>query len=108
MGDKAAALLHRGAPLYFAVLAALVIIVSLWQWRRSEARLSAAEPSALSKDTAGASPILITALILAAIAVVPGILTKYFGVPVVMHLRLLVVLVVVALPILDWLRRREL
>jgi preprotein translocase subunit SecY len=108
MGDKAVDLLHRGAPLYLAVLAVLVIVVSLWQWRRSAARLPAAEPSALPKDAGGASPILITALILATLAVLPEILTGYFGVPVVMHLRLLVVLVVVALPILDWLRRREL
>lgn len=102
LGDKAAALLHPGAPLYLAALAALVFVVSLWQWRRAEAGLSA-----LAKDAGGASPILITALILAALAVLPEILTGYFGIPVVMHLRLLVVLVVVALPILDWLRRRQ-
>ena len=91
--DAAAALLHPGAPLHLAVLTVITIVISLAQWRRLLVRPAMEEASAL--------PIHITALILAAVAVVPVLLTTRLGLPVMIHAYLLAATVAVALAAQD-------
>jgi preprotein translocase subunit SecY len=107
MRDMAAALLNRGAPLYLAALAVFVFVISLAQWRRAKAHLTAADPSSPAGDASGELPIILTALILAIVTVAPEILATYFSVPVLIDARLITVMVLVALPIQDLLRGRQ-
>jgi hypothetical protein len=67
--DTGAALLNPGAPLYLAALAVFVIVISLEQWGRVEARPAAvAETSSPPDEAVGASLSVLTALTLAAVA----------------------------------------
>jgi preprotein translocase subunit SecY len=93
--DTVASLLKPGAPVFLAVLAVLVIAVALAQWRAAAVPTVAelSEPV----EPGGASPRLLTALLLAAVAVVPQVLTTRFGMPILIDGRLIVVIVSVAL-----------
>jgi preprotein translocase subunit SecY len=103
MRDGLADLLSPGAPIYLAAVAAIVIAVSLAQWRRTEPQSALAESSAPAAGE-GALPILLTALALAAIAVVPALLATRLNVPILIDGRWIAVLVAVALPIAGVLR----
>jgi preprotein translocase subunit SecY len=104
MWDGLVDLLSPGAPFYLAAVAAIVIAVSLAQWRRTEPQSALAETSAPA-ESSGASPILVTALALAALAVVPSLLATSLNVRIPIDGRWIAVLVAVALPIADMLRR---
>src|SRR5262245_55787497 len=82
MHDTVAALLNRGAPLYLAALAVIVIVTSLAQWLRVEPRPARAEPS--SARVEGASLIVLSVRTLAALAVVPEFVTTRLGLPMLM------------------------
>lgn len=106
--DTAAALLNRGAPLYLAALAVFVIVISLAQWGRVEARPAAvAEPSSPPAAAVGASLSLLTALTLAAVTVVPELLRTQFGMPMLIDGRLTTVTVAIAVAMQDLLQRRQ-
>jgi preprotein translocase subunit SecY len=94
ISDIAAALLNPGGTLYLAALVMIVILVSLAEWRRVKAYSAAGLPVAL------------TALTLAAIAVVPELLVRWFEMPLLVEGRLLAVAVVVALAAQSGLPRR--
>jgi preprotein translocase subunit SecY len=97
-------LFSPGTLLHLALLAGLVFAVSLTQWRRVRSQ-RAAKPSSPPAETADALPILLTALALAAIAVVPLLLTTQLNAPILIDGRWLTALVAVALPIVDMSRR---
>jgi preprotein translocase subunit SecY len=97
-------LLSPGTPVHLAFVAAFVVIVALVQWRRTEPRSAQAEASTPAKGD-GESPTLLSALALAAIAVVPSFLAACWNVPVLIGGRWIAVLVAVALPITGLLRR---
>jgi preprotein translocase subunit SecY len=105
--DTAGALLNRGAPLYLAALAVIVIVTSLAQWQRVEPRPAVAEPSSPPVEGVGASLIVLTVLTLATITVVPEILTTQLGLPMLIDGRLMTVIVTVALAMQDLLRRGQ-
>jgi SecY len=94
-----------GTPLGLALLAVTVVAVSLTQWRRVETQRTLAQPPSQPAEAAGSAPILLTALTLAAIVVVPSLLTAYLKAPILIDSRWLAVLVAVALPIAGMLRR---
>jgi preprotein translocase subunit SecY len=79
--DTTLALLSPGAPLYIAALAVVIIVVSLAQARRAAPWSAAGGSSATSVDAA-AAPVVLTALALAAIAVVPYLLKARLNVPI--------------------------
>jgi len=79
--DTTLALLGPGAPLYTAALAVVIIVVSLAQSRRAEPRSAAEGSSAMPVDPA-AAPVVLTALALAAVAVVPHLLKVLLNVPI--------------------------
>jgi SecY translocase len=101
--DGLAALQNPEAPIHLAAVAAIVVAVSLAQWRRAEPQRALAGSSP-PFEAAGTSPRLLTALALAAIAVVPWILTSR-DVPILVDSLVLTALVAVALPIVAMLRR---
>jgi preprotein translocase subunit SecY len=107
MRDTAAALLNRGAPLYLAALAVIVIVTSLAQWQRVEPRPAGAEPSSPRVEGVGASLIVLTVLTLAAITVVPEFLTTQLGLPMLIDGRLMTAIVAVALAMQELLRRGQ-
>ena len=98
-------LFSPGTPLGLVLLAGTIVAVSLTQWRRVETQRALAEPPSQPAEAAGSSPILLTALTLAAIVVVPSLLTAYLNAPILVDGRWLAVLVAVALPIAGMLRR---
>jgi preprotein translocase subunit SecY len=99
-------LFSPGTLLYSALLAGTVVAVSLTQWRRVGMQRAPTGPSSQPVEVAGASPILLTALALAAIAVVPPLLTAYVNAPILIDGRWIAVLVAVALPVVNILRRQ--
>jgi preprotein translocase subunit SecY len=105
--DTAEALLSRGTPLYLTALAVIVIFTSLAQWRRLQPRPAMAEPSRQPVERVGASLVVLTVLILAAITVVPEFLTTQLGLPKLIDGRLMTAIVVVALAMQDLLWRRQ-
>jgi preprotein translocase subunit SecY len=107
MRDMAAALLNRGTPLYLAALAVIVILTSLAQWQRVEPRPAVAEPSWPPVEGVGASLIILTALTLAAITIVPELLTTQLGLPMLIDGRLMTAIVAVALAMMDLLWRDQ-
>jgi len=97
MRDTAAVLLNRGAPVYLAALAVIVIVTSLAQWQRVVPRPAVAEPSSPRVvEGVGASLIALSALTLAAITVVPQFLTTQLGLPMLIDGRLMTAIVAVA------------
>jgi hypothetical protein len=94
--DPAAALFNRGAPVYLAALAVIVIVTSLAQWQRVGPRPTAEQPPS-SRQGVGASLIVLTVLTLAAITVVPEFLTTQLGQPMLIDGRLMTAIVAVAL-----------
>jgi preprotein translocase subunit SecY len=98
------AVLSPEKPLYLAAVAAIVIAVFLAQWRRTEPQRASAEPSTPPASNE-ASPVLLTALALAALAVVPALLSTSFDLRISLNGRWIAMLVVVALPIVGLLRR---
>jgi preprotein translocase subunit SecY len=101
MRDTATVLLNRGAPLYLAALAVIVIVTSLAQWQRVEPRPAVAEPSSPRVESAGAVLIVLTVLTLAAITVVPVFLTTQLGLPMLIDGRSMTAMVAVALAVQD-------
>jgi preprotein translocase subunit SecY len=105
--DTAAAFLSPGAPLYLAALAVFVIVISLAQWARVEARPTAmAEPSSAPAGAVGASLGVLTALTLAAVTVVPELLKTQFNIAVLINGTLITVTVAIAVAMQDLLRRQ--
>jgi len=102
MRDTAAALLNRGAPLYLAALAIIVIITSLAQWQRVESR-----PAPGVVEGVGALLIVLNVLTLAAITVVPEFLRTQLGLPMLIDGRLMTAIVAVALAMQDLPRQGE-
>jgi preprotein translocase subunit SecY len=94
--DAVASLCNPGAPLYLAALGIFVIAISLAQWRAAEAP-AVAGLSSPSVERRGASPRVLTALTLAAVAVVPEILRTHFGIPILIGGGLIAATVSVAL-----------
>jgi preprotein translocase subunit SecY len=106
--DTGAALLNPGAPLYLAALAVFVIVISLEQWGRVEARPAAvAETSSPPDEAVGASLSVLTALTLAAVTVVPELLRTRFSMPMLIDGRLTTVTVAIAVAMQALLRRRQ-
>ena len=102
MRDTAAVLLNRGAPLYLAALAIIVIVTSLAQWQRVEPR-----PASGVVDGIGALLIALTVLTLAAITVVPEFLTTQLGLPMLIDGRSMTAIVAVALAMGNLPRQEE-
>jgi len=107
MHDTAAALLNRGAPLYLAALAVIVIGTSLAQWLRVEPRPARPEPSSPRVESVGAPLVVLTVLTLAAITVVPQVLTTQLGLPMLIDGRLMTAIVAVVLAMHDLPRQGE-
>ena len=107
MRDTAAVLLNRGAPVYLAALAVIVIGTSLAQWQRVEPRPTRAEPSSPRVEGVGTSLLVLTVLTLAAITVVPEFLTTQLGLSMLIDGRLMTAIVAVALAMQDMPRREE-
>src|SRR5262249_48630263 len=107
MHDTVAALLNRGAPLYLAALALIVIVTSLAQWLRVGPRPARAEPSSPRVQGVGTSLIVLSVLPLAAITVVPEFLTTQLGLPMLIDGRLMTAIVAVALAMQDLPRQGE-
>jgi preprotein translocase subunit SecY len=106
MRDTAAVLLNRGAPVYLAALAVIVIVASLAQWQGVVPRPAVAEPSSpLVVEGVGASLTILTVLTLAAITVVPVFLSTKLGLPMLIDGRSMTVIVAVALAMQDLPRR---
>ncbi len=72
--ETALASLALGMPLHMAVLAAVIIAISLAQSRRAGLRSAAEASSTAPASPAAAAPIFLIALVLAAIAVGPDVL----------------------------------
>ncbi len=104
--DGLVALLTSDAPLYLAAVAAIVVAISLAQWRRAKPLPTPAAPCPPPAEVASASPMLLTALTLAAIAVVPSLLTTHMSAPLLVDGRWVTAAVVVALPVVDMLLHR--
>jgi hypothetical protein len=102
--DAAAAALNRGAPLHLAALAVVVFVIVLAQWQRAKPRPSLAD-TPVPAGKGAASPIVLTALILAAITVLPEILAIGLGLPMPIDGRMLTTIVAVSLAIKATLRR---
>jgi hypothetical protein len=100
-------LLEAESPVWPAVLAVVVIMLSLAQWQRLKARPAAAAPSSPPVPAMDLMPVALTAAALVGISVLPGIITAYFKMPLQIDPLLLTTLVIVALPILDLLQRRQ-
>jgi preprotein translocase subunit SecY len=100
-----AALLAPGAPAHLAILAAVVVAVSMGQWQRAAPQRAVAEASPPA-EAASASPIRLTALALAAIAVAPWVLTSRLDLPFLIDGPSLAAVVVVAMPVASMIRRR--
>ncbi len=94
IGAIAAALLNPGGPLYLAALVMIVILVSLAEWQR------------VRSPSAAGLPVALTALTLAAVAVVPELLARWFDMPLLVEGRLLTATAVVALAVLSGLPQR--
>ena len=108
MRDTAAVLLNRGAPVYLAALAVIVIVTSLAQWQRVVPRPAVAEPSSPRVvEGVGASLTVLTVLTLAGITVVPVFLSTKLGLPMLIDGRLMTAIVAVALAMQDMPRREE-
>ena len=105
MRDTAAVLLNRGAPVYLAALAVIVIVTSLAQWQRVQPGPARAEPSSPRVEGVGASIIVLTVLTLAAITVVPVFLSTQLGLPMLIEGRFMTAIVAVALAMQDIPRR---
>jgi len=80
--DTTLAFLSPGGRLHIAALAVVIIAVSLAQSRRAEPRSAAGGSSATPVDPAAAAPVVLTALALAAVAVVPHLLAAQLNVPI--------------------------
>jgi preprotein translocase subunit SecY len=105
-GETLGSLLAPGAPLNLALLAGFVIAVSVAQWGSgSGGAPSAAEPPSTTGGTNGASPVLITALALAAVTVAPSLLMTHMKVPTLVDGTWITAAVAVALPVVDLARR---
>jgi hypothetical protein len=104
--DMAASLLNPQAPLYLIALAVIVILISLAQWRRL-IRQDPAHRSSSGRTELDPLPVALTALALAALAVLPPILTTYLDVPILMNGRLIAAMVIIALTIQDLLQNQE-
>jgi len=98
MRDTDAALLNRGAPLYLAALAIIVIVTSLAQESR---------PAPGVVEGVGALLIVLNVLTLAAITVVPEFLRTQLGLPMLIDGRLMTAIVAVALAMQDLPRQGE-
>ena len=107
MRDTAAVLLNRGAPVYLAALAVIVIGTSLAQWLRVEPRPARAETFSPRVKGVGASLIALSVLTLAAITVVPEFLTTQLGLPMLIDGRLMTAIVAVALAMQETPRRGQ-
>src|SRR5215470_9392262 len=108
MRDVAAVLLNRGAPVYLAALAVIVIVTSLAQWQRVVPRPAVAEPSSPRVvEGVGTSLTVLTVLTLAAITVVPVFLSTQLGLPMLIDGRLMTAIVAVALATQDMPRRED-
>jgi hypothetical protein len=100
MRDTATVLLNRGAPLYLATLAVIVIATSLAQWQRVEPRPVVADPSSPRVESVGALLTVLTVLTLAAITVAV-LLTPQLGLPMLIDGRSMTAIVAVALAMQD-------
>ena len=107
MGDAVFPFLTRGTLPYAVASAVSVIAISLAQWQRLKLRPAAVAPSSPPVEAIDAMPIALTALILAALIVVPWIISAYFGIPMPIDGVSIVAMVVIALPNQDLLQDRQ-
>jgi preprotein translocase subunit SecY len=91
-------------PFDLVALAAIALLISLAQWHRLSSRNGADHPSPENADEV---PMALTALAMAGLAVMPGILTSHIGAPAPMDGRMIIAMVVVVLPIQALLQERR-